>query len=103
MKLGTDLNGSFRLHVNDSNVKLYGNNLCLVCAIVLSGNSFNMIDLLFKFLSLANVSHTTFYNYQRHYICPAVDRLYQKEQVCTSCILQCHALIFISGKIIRNE
>ena len=90
-------------HVNDSNVKLYENNRCLVSAIVVSGNSFNKIDLLFKFLSLANVSHTTFYTYQSHYICPAIDKFYQTEQVCTPYILQCHTLIFIIEKDIGNE
>ena len=68
-------------HVNEKHVKLYENNLRLVSAIVVSGNSFNKIDLLFKFLSLATASRTTFYNYQRHYICPAVDKFYRKEQV----------------------
>ena len=68
-------------HVNESGVKLFENNLRLVSAIVVSGNSFSKIELFFKFLNLANVSRTTFYNYQRHYICPAVDRFYQQEQV----------------------
>ena len=68
-------------HINEKHVKLFENNLRLVSAIVVSGNSFNKIDLLFKFLSLANVSRTTFYNYQRHYICPAIDKFYRKEQV----------------------
>ena len=68
-------------HVNESSVKLFENNLRLVSAIVVSGNSFNKIDLLFKFLNLANVSRTTFYNYQRDSVCPAVDKFYQQEQV----------------------
>lgn len=54
------------------------------------------------FLSLVNVSCIIFYNYQRHYICLAIDKFYWREQVYTLW-LQCPELTIIVGKILEEN
>ena len=59
--------------------KVMLDNLCLVGAIVLSGNQFSKIKLMFRFAEIACLSSTTFHAYQRHYICPVVNDYYLME------------------------
>ena len=72
---------SSNFHLNQNNSKIYDSNLSLVAAIILSGNNFAKMDNCFKFLGMPMVSRTTFYSYQRHFICPAVSKFYIKEQL----------------------
>ena len=69
-------------HVNKNHTKISDVNLLLASVIIVSGNSFNKIKMLFNFMHLAVISKTTFYNYQRHFICPAVNTFYIQQQVC---------------------
>ena len=56
-------------------------NLCLAAAVVLSGNQFSRIKLMFRFADVACLSSTTFHAYRRLYICPVVNDHYLMEQV----------------------
>lgn len=60
--------------------KLRAGNLLLASSILLSGNSFTKVGLLFKFLNLQYFSSTLFYQYQNLYIAPAVDEYWKKMQ-----------------------
>lgn len=64
--------------------KVMKDNLCLAAAVVLSGNQFSKIKMMFRFAEIAWLSSTSFHAYQRHYICPVVNDYYLMEQV--SCI-----------------
>lgn len=68
-------------HVNKNKSKMFDTNLSVASAIVASGNCFAKMQLFFKFVNITCISRTTFYDYQRHLICPAVDKFYKKEQV----------------------
>ena len=60
--------------------KLRAGNLLLASSILLSGNSFTKVGLLFKFLYLQYFSSTFFYWYQNLYIAPAVDDYWKSMQ-----------------------
>lgn len=66
---------------NQNNQNIYYDNLDFASAVVLSGNNFHKIEQFFCFLNTKIISASTFFAYQRLYICPAVDRFYQVEQV----------------------
>ena len=72
---------SSEFHINKNQAKIFDSNVLLASVIVLSGNSYAKIKMLFDFMSLAIISPTTFYNYQRHFICPAVNKFYVQAQV----------------------
>ena len=73
---------SSEFHANKNHTKIFDINLLLASAIVLSGNSFAKVKMLFNFMHLAIISKTTFYTYQRRFICPTVNAFYIQEQVC---------------------
>ena len=66
---------------NQNNQNIYYDNLDFASAVVLSGNNFHEIEQFFCFLNTKIISASAFFAYQRLYICPAVDRFYQAEQV----------------------
>lgn len=68
-------------HLNQNNTRIYNSNLSLVAAIILPDNNFAKMKDLFKFMGMPIVSRTTFFSYQRHFICPAVNKFYIREQV----------------------
>lgn len=68
-------------HSNNNGTRIYNINIDLASTIVLSGNSFAKLSTFFKFMNMATISWTTFHSYQRHFICPAVNKFYIKEQV----------------------
>lgn len=68
-------------HLNNNGSRIYNINISLASAVVLSGNSFTKMSTFFKFMNVAIISRTTFHSYQRHFICPAVNKFYEKEQV----------------------
>ena len=72
---------SSEFHINKSQAKIFDSNVLLASVIALSGNSYAKIKMLFDFMSLAIISPTTFYNYQRHFICPEGNKFYVQEQV----------------------
>ena len=68
--------------VNQNNIKMYTDNLQLSLAVVLSGNHYHKIQIFYNFYTLQIPCSTVFHAHQRHYICPAVNAIYLKEQVC---------------------
>ena len=75
---------SSKFHINKNQSKIFDINLLLASGIILSGNSYTKIRVLFDFMQLAIISPTTFYRYQCHFICPTVKKYYTDEQVCKS-------------------
>ena len=67
---------SSEFHTNKNQAKIFDSNVLLASVIVLSGNSYAKIKMLFNFMRLATISPTTFYNYQRQFIFPAVNKFY---------------------------
>lgn len=67
--------------VNQSEHTLYRDNLSFATALVLSGNNFSKIALFCKFYGVKVISKSTFYAYQRQYICAAVHHFYTTKQV----------------------
>ena len=59
-----------------NNQKVYVNNVQLAAAILLSGNNFQKISLLSKFLGLQIISESLFYRIQKLYCCPAIENLW---------------------------
>lgn len=59
---------SSEFHVNKNHAKMFDINLLLASAIVVSGNSFAKVKMLFNFMHLAVISKTTFYTYQHRFI-----------------------------------
>ena len=58
------------------NQKVYVNNVHLAAAILFSGNNFQKINLLAKFLGLETISETLFYRIQKLYCLPAVQKMW---------------------------
>jgi len=69
--------------VNQINARTYVDNLQLSSAIVLSGNHYHKIKIMFRFMELQIPCSSIFYVHQRHYICPVVNDYYLGEQVYT--------------------
>lgn len=59
---------------------LRAGNLLLASCILLSGNSFTKVGLLFKFLNLQYFSSSLFYQYQKLFVAPAVDDYWKAMQ-----------------------
>ena len=59
---------------------LRAGNLLLASSIILSGNSFTKVGLLFKFLNLQYFSSSLFYQYQNLFIAPAVNDYWKSMQ-----------------------
>jgi len=88
---------SSEFHINKNHSKKFDSNLLLASGIFLLGNSYTKIRVLFDFMQLAIIYPTTFYqefilnstksmnscfyNFQRHFICPTVEKYYTDEQV----------------------
>jgi len=72
---------SSEFHMNKNHTKIFDVNLLLASALVVSGNSFSKVKMLFDFMHLAVISKTTFYTYQNRFIYPAVNSFYIQEQV----------------------
>ena len=68
-------------HRNKNGSRIFSINLSLASAIVLSGNRFVKISTCLRFMDVASIQKTTFDNYKRHFICPAVKKFYAKKQV----------------------
>ena len=86
-------------HINKNGSRIFNINLSLASAIVLSGNCFNKISTCFKFMDVASIKKMTFHNYQRHFICPAINTFYTKKQVCHICkdVLYTHTKNYIEN------
>ena len=67
--------------MNQNNARTFLDNLQLSSAIVLSGNHYQKIMALANFFGLRIPCSTVFHAHQRHYISPAVNTYYLKEQV----------------------
>lgn len=61
--------------------KVYLYNLHFAATLVLSGNHYKKIEMLARFYGLQILCSSSFYAYQRHYICPGVNRFYEHKQV----------------------
>ena len=55
-----------------NNNAIYTNDVLIPSAVVLSGNNYSKISLLFKALNVQVPSHTAFANTQKHYIAPTI-------------------------------
>lgn len=73
--LGTLVDGGLRSQQH----KLRAGNL-LASALLLSGNSFTKIGLMFKFMKLQYLSQSLFYQYQKLYIATAVNKTWETLQ-----------------------
>ena len=60
--------------------KLRAGNLLLASSLLLSGNSYTKIGLMFKFMNMQYISQSLFYQYQRLYIAPAVNKTWKTLQ-----------------------
>ena len=67
--------------------EIYRDNLDFATAVVLSGNHFTKIQQFCRFFNVAVLSRTSFYAYQRLYICPAIDQYFTEQQVKHSIML----------------
>ena len=61
--------------------EIYRDNLDFATAVVLSGNHFTKIQQFCRFFNIGVLSRTSFYAYQRLYICPAIDQYFTEQQV----------------------
>lgn len=66
---------------NKIHAKIFDINVLLASAIVLSGNSYTKIKMLFDFMQLAIIPKSTFYSYQCQFICPTVNEYYITEYI----------------------
>jgi len=73
---------SSNFHSTSKNAKISDTNLLMASGTVLSGNSYAKIAKFFRFMRVAFICQSSFYDYQRHFICPAVNKFYMQEQVC---------------------
>ena len=65
--------------------KMYLDNLHFAATLVLSGNHYEKIEMLAKFYGLHIFCSSSFHAYQRHYICPGVNKFYEHQQVFITC------------------
>ena len=61
-------------------MKIRAGNLMLVSALLLSGNSFTKVGLMFRFCNIQYVSKTLFCQYQSVYIAPAVNEFWEQHK-----------------------
>jgi len=80
---------------NKKNRSLHNNNLCFAAAVVLSGNNFDKIK---QFCKIQTISKSTFYCYQSSYICPTVEKFFNKEQVSFNNFIYTTACIILVGE-----
>ncbi|XP_070552988.1 uncharacterized protein [Ptychodera flava] len=59
---------------------MFAGNLQIAACILLSGNSFAKIKLMFQFANIANISQTTFYRMQNLYLAPTIDHFWKTLQ-----------------------
>ena len=67
--------------LNQSNSRLYQDNLHFALEVLLSVNNFTKVELLCQFFGVPIISKSTFHSYQRNYIYPAINKYYTAEQV----------------------
>ena len=60
---------------------MFLDNLDFATALVLSGNHFTKIQQFGQFFEIAVLFRSSFYSYQRLYICPVITKIYEKQQV----------------------
>ena len=72
--------------ITNSNGSVFLDNLDFATALVLSGNHFTKMQQFGRFFEMAVLSHSSFYSYQRLYICPVINNFYEKQQVYTKYI-----------------
>jgi len=81
--------------------EIYRDNLDFASAVVLSGNHFAKIQQFCQFLNVATLSRTSYYSYQRLYICPAIDQYFAEQQVTTlSCITMKSCFVYLGQMVI---
>ena len=79
---------------NSTTGDLFVDNLDFATALVLSGNHFTKFQQFGQFYEMAVLSCSSFYSYQRLYICPVINNFFEKQQVYSKYIL--HTLQIIS-------
>ena len=68
------------LHNNAKNHAIPAINLLFASAVLVSGNNFEKVNQLINYVGLRAISHSSFYLYQRLYICPAIDCFSARKQ-----------------------
>ena len=66
---------------NDNRRVIYKCNLVLASALLLSGNNYYKIRRLFSFMDMQCISPSTYFTYQRLYLCPVISSFYTKTMV----------------------
>jgi hypothetical protein len=69
--------GRHNLHVHD---KIQAGNLMLGSALLLSGNSYTKVGLMFNFCNILYFSSTLFNQYQQLYIAPAINEFWEQHK-----------------------
>ena len=72
-------------------------NLLLANSILLSGNNIAKIDMFLDFMGVASISKSSFFLYQKQYICPAIKNYWESEQSQIFSKLQSENEIILSG------
>ena len=72
-------------------------NLLLANSILLSGNNIAKIDMFLDFMGVASISKSSFFLYQKQYICPAIKNYWESEQSQIFSKLQSKNEIILSG------
>ena len=72
---------------NSTTGGVFADNLDFATALVLSGNHFTKIQQFGQFYEMAVLSRSSFYSYQRLYICPVINNFFEKQQVNSKFIL----------------
>ena len=67
-------------HYNKNGVPIFYTNLFLAASCLLSGNAYNKIAEMMKFMGLRSVTNSTFYRYQSTYFIPTIETFWSEHQ-----------------------
>ena len=76
-------------------------NLVFASSLLFSGNNYYKIQQFFKFMDVSCIAPSTYFTYQRLYLCPVISNFYNKKTVIS--ILFLYLLItFIRSRLYKN-
>ena len=75
---------------NDNRRVIYKSNLIFASALLLSGNNYYKIHRFCSFMKMRCISPSTFFTYQRMYLCPVISNFYTKTMVNYNSICYLH-------------
>ena len=76
---------------------IYKINLLFAASLLLSGNNYYKINQCCNFMGTKCISASTFFNYQRLYLCPVISKFYTTKMV--SCDMQWYAFSILHARI----